>query len=157
MKITTSAAMLALALVTGCASTGQQQAAPAPARSEAPPAQKVSPAAPASGNTRVVKSRDGSYTGEIIGVPAADSKFAKLLIGMEMNEAQKIVGRFPDQIHTYESGKRWIPFYFGNDARRMQVLYKGEGCLIFTAGGVFSAGGDLIQIAVDPTGACYAP
>jgi hypothetical protein len=76
---------------------------------------------------------------------------------MELNEVQKIVGRFPDQVHSYESGKRWIPFYFGNDARRMQVLYKGEGCLIFTGGGAFSAGGDLIQIAVDPTGACYAP
>ncbi len=35
--------------------------------------------------------------------------------------------------------KLQIPFYFGNDARRMQVLYKGEGCLIFTAGGVMGA------------------
>jgi len=55
-----------------------------------------------------VKSRDGSYTGEIIGTPAADSKFAKLLIGMETIEVQKIVGRFPDEVHSYESGKRWI-------------------------------------------------
>ena len=157
MKITTSAAMLVLAMMAGCASTGPQQAATAPARSDAPTAQKAASTAPASGNTRVVKSRDGSYTGEISGTPAADSKFAKLLIGMELNEVQKIVGRFPDQVHSYESGKRWIPFYFGNDARRMQVLYKGEGCLIFTGGGAFSAGGDLIQIAADPTGACYVP
>lgn len=129
----------------------------APARNESPNAQKAVSAAPASGSTRVVKSRDGSYTGEIVGIPASDSKFSKLLIGMEMIEVQKIVGRFPDEIHSYESGKRWIPFYFGNDARRTQVLYKGEGCLIFTGGGAFTSGGDLIQIAVDPTGACYVP
>jgi len=103
------------------------------------------------------KSRDGSYTGEIVGTPAPDSKFAKLQIGMETTEVQKVVGRFPDQVHSYESGKRWIPFYFGNDARRLQVLYKGEGCLIFTGGGAFSSGGELIQIQVDPAGACYAP
>lgn len=148
MKIATTVTMLALALTAGCASTGQQKASASPA---------AAPAAPTSGNTRVVKSRDGSYTGEISGTPAADSKFAKLLIGMEMNEVQKIVGRFPDEIHTYESGKRWIPFYFGNDARRVQVLYKGEGCLVFTGGGAFAAGGDLIQIAVDPAGSCYVP
>ena len=104
-----------------------------------------------------MKSRDGSYTGEIIGTPAANSTFAKLLIGMELNEVQKIVGRFPDETHSYESGKRWIPFYFGNDARRMQMLYKGEGCLIFTGGGAFASGGDLIQIQVDPSGKCYVP
>lgn len=109
-------------------------------------------------NVRVVKSRDGSYTGEIVGVPAPDSKFARLQIGMAMSEVQDILDRVPDRSHAYESGKRWIPFYFGNDARRMQVLYKGEGCLIFTGGNVWgSAGGDLIQIAADPSGACYQP
>ena len=37
------------------------------------------------------------------------------------------------------------------------ILYKGEGCLVFTGGGAFAAGGDLIQIAVDPAGSCYVP
>ena len=129
----------------------------APTRTEAPTAQKAPPSASPAAGTRVVKSRDGSYTGEIIGTPAADSKFAKLLIGMELNEVQKLVGRFPDETHSYESGKRWIPFYFGNDARRMQMLYKGEGCLVFTGGGAFASGGDLIQIQVDPSGSCYVP
>ena len=31
----------------------------------------------------------------------------------------------PGRLHTYESGKRWIPFYFGNDARRMQAPAAG--------------------------------
>ncbi|WP_350152661.1 hypothetical protein [Nitrosomonas sp.] len=125
-------------------------------RTETPSPQEPTPATSTSGETRTVKSRDGSYTGEIIGTPAAGSKFSQLQIGMQTMEIQKMIG-FPDESHSYESGKRWIPFYFGNDARRMQVLYKDEGCLIFTDGGHFNSGGDLIQIQVDPSGACYEP
>lgn len=130
-----------------------------PTRNDSPAAKSSVPAAaPTNTNTRTVKSRDGSFTGEIVGTPASDSKFAKLLIGMEMTEVQKVVGRFPDELHSFESGKRWIPFYFGNDARRIQVLYKGEGCLVFTGGSVLGTpGGDLIQIIVDASGSCYAP
>jgi hypothetical protein len=149
MNSSTASALAVSLLLGACAAQ--------PARVETTNAPQASAAAPAPGAPRVVKSRDGSYTGEVIGTPAPDSKFAKLAIGMETTEVQKIVGRFPDQVHSYESGKRWIPFYFGNDARRMQVLYKGEGCLVFTGGGAFSSGGDLIQIQVDPSGACYAP
>jgi hypothetical protein len=111
-----------------------------------------------SSKARVVKSRDGKFTGEMVGTPAASSKFAKLQIGMQMNEVQDLMGRAPDRMHTFESGKRWIPFYFGNDARRMQVYYKNEGCLIFTDGNVWGgAGGDLVQIEADPSGKCYQP
>ncbi len=107
---------------------------------------------------REVESQDGSYTGEIIGTPAEGSKFAQLRIGMSMQDVQEIMDGTPDRFHTYESGKRWIPFYFGNDATRMQALFRGEGCLIFTGGNVWGgAGGDLIQIDVDPSGECYQP
>ena len=88
----------------------------------------------------------------------ASGKFASLQVGMTMSEVQNIMDRAPDRSHTYESGKRWIPFYFGNDARRMQVLFHGEGCLIFTDGNVWGgAGGDLLEIHADPSGACYQP
>ena len=101
---------------------------------------------------------DGSFTGEVIGQAAPDSGFAKLRIGMSPQEVQEIMDRVPDRHHSYESGKRWIPFYYGNDARRMQALYRGEGCLIFTDGNIWGgAGGDLVQIEVDPSGACYQP
>lgn len=107
---------------------------------------------------REVKSIDGSFSGEVVGEPAPGSKFAELKIGMSSGEVQDVMDRVPDRQHTYESGKRWIPFYYGNDARRMQVLYRGEGCLIFTDGNIWGgAGGDLIQIEHDPSGACYQP
>jgi hypothetical protein len=131
---------------TGSSSTGSQ-----------PPAAAAA-VTPSTSGARVVKSRDGKYTGELVGAPAADARFAKLEIGMDTNEVQEILGRAPDRSHSYESGKRWIPFYFGNDARRMQVLYKGEGCLIFTGGNVWGgAGGDLIQVTFDASGTCYEP
>jgi hypothetical protein len=156
--VRTSSASLCLALAAsallaaGCASNSTQPAGKAAAAEPAPAS-----AAPASGG-KVVKSRDGSFEGEVIGTPAPGSKFAKLAIGMRMAEVQTVMTRAPDRSHTYESGKRWIPFYFGNDARRMQALYAGEGCLIFTDGNVWGgAGGDLIQIHVDTSGACYQP
>jgi hypothetical protein len=143
----------AAALCTACAtpSTGTGSAAQ-------PQQAATTPSTGSSPGGRIVNSRDGKYTGELVGTPAADAKFAKLQIGMDTNEVQEILGRSPDRSHSYESGKRWIPFYFGNDARRMQVLYKGEGCLIFTGGNIWgSAGGDLIQVTFDPAGACYEP
>ena len=61
----------------------------------------------------------------------------------------------PDDIFRHETGKRWIPFYFGNDAQRMQAWYKGEGCLTYTGGNVFGGGGnELITITVDSTSRC---
>ena len=156
----TSLTSLSLVLATvvlataGCSSTGnknQNSTASAPAASAAP-------ATSTSDGKRIVKSRDGKFDGEIIGTPAPDSKFAKLVIGMSDQEVQGVLNRAPDRFHTYESGKRWIPFYFGNDARRMQALYKGEGCLVFTGGNIWGGGGsELIQIQVDAAGACYQP
>ena len=161
-SMTRIAASALMALVsTACSTAGRSSGESAPTSSTSVPA-ATSAATPAGAatksNTRVVPSRDGRYTGEMIGTPTANSKFAKLQIGMSTSETQDVLGRAPDRSHTYESGKRWIPFYFGNDARRMQVLYKGEGCLIFTGGNIWGgAGGDLMQIEVDPSGACYQP
>lgn len=116
------------------------------------------PSATSKPGGRLVKSKDGSFEGEVYGTPAPGSKFASLQIGMQMSEVQAAMGRAPDRFHTYESGKRWIPFYFGNDARRMQALYQGAGCLIFTDGNAWGgAGGELITIEYDASGACYQP
>ena len=158
MKLVSSVALLAAStlVLAGCASTSRSpEPAPAPA---AQPAVAGNAGTAAGGSTRVVKSRDGRFEGEVSGQAVPSSKFAQLAIGMNMGEVQDRLGRAPDRMHTYESGKRWIPFYFGNDARRMQVLFKGEGCLVFTDGNVWGgAGGDLIRIDHDASGACYQP
>ena len=107
---------------------------------------------------RIVKSRDGTFDGEMMGTPAPGSLLAKVQIGMSGDEVVKIMGRQPSRSHTYESGKRWIPLYFGNDAVRMQALYEGEGCLIYATGNRFArTSADLIRIDFDPSGKCYRP
>jgi hypothetical protein len=138
-----------------CASVSLVCVACASSSSNSSSAQRESDVA---ADTQIVKSTDGSFTGEVVGKPVAGSKFGQLKIGMQMSEVQGIMGSAPNRWHTYESGKRWIPFYFGNDARRMQAVYEGGGCLIFTDGNVWGgAGGDLIQIENDPEGKCYQP
>jgi hypothetical protein len=144
--------LVSIATAIVCTACATKPAQTTPSTSPAPSVASTTPP------SKTVKSRDGSYTGEVAGVPVAGSKFSTLQIGMEMGEVQEIMGRGPERFHTYESGKRWIPFYFGNDARRMQVFYKGEGCLIFSSGGAFGgSGGDLLSITHDAAGACYQP
>lgn len=161
MTTKTIAAAACALLLGACAS---QRTAPAPA-AEPRPAAAAAPAAPATTtatpsrastnpNVRVVKSRDGRFDGEMIGTPAAGSKFARLQIGMTMDEVTRLIGG-PDNIVRHETGKRWIPFYYGNDAQRFQALYRGEGCLTYTAGNVFGGGGsELIRIASGANAAC---
>jgi len=103
---------------------------------------------------RIVKSKDGSFEGEIIGEIKPDSRFAKLQIGMTMQEVTALI-KAPDDLNRHETGKRWIPFYFGNDAQRLQTWYEGEGCLTYTGGNAFGGGGnELIRITVASTRAC---
>ena len=138
----TSAACLVLALsLTACAN-----------RSGGAP--EASSAATATPNTKTVASVDGSFTGEIIGTIKPGSKFSQLKIGMTMAQVQKLI-KAPDDMIRHETGKRWIPFYFGNDSQRLQTFYEGEGCLTYTGGNVFGGGeNQLIRIASDATRAC---
>jgi hypothetical protein len=72
---------------------------------------------------------------------------------MTYEEVQALVGA-PSNMNTHETGKRWIPFYFGNDVVRMEAQFPGEGCLSFTWGNQFGGGGhELVRITADPTGA----
>ncbi|KAA0595274.1 hypothetical protein FZ942_16715 [Azospirillum lipoferum] len=144
---TTWAALSVVALLIGCA--GQQQGTATGDGTGA-----TASAAPSTPGARMVKSRDGRYEGEVIGTPAPGSRFAKLQIGMTMEEVSTLIGA-PDNMIRHETGKRWIPFYFGNDAQRLQVIYRNEGCLTYTGGNVFGGGGsELIRITVAPKGGC---
>ena len=142
----TGAAALAVAVVLALSGCAAQRGGATGAAAEAPQ--------PSSPDGRIVKSQDGTFDGEIIGTPSGGSKFAKLKIGMTMREVNGLIGA-PDDLIRHETGKRWIPFYFGDDAQRMQALVKNEGCLTYTGGNVFGGGGNqLIKIEVDGTGKC---
>ncbi|MEY2686763.1 MAG: hypothetical protein RL375_961 [Pseudomonadota bacterium] len=97
------------------------------------------------GSGQKVKGR-GNWEGEITGKPTAGSKFTKLEIGMGMKEVTDIAGQPTDQ-GAYVTGKAWIPFYFGADRHRFEMVFKGQGRLIFAGGSLGDmSGGNLIWI-----------
>ncbi len=143
--------IVTLLFAAGLAACASKPASTETASNAAKPAAAPAAAPARDPNVRIVKSRDGKFDGEMVGVAAVNSKFAKLQIGMELNEVTKLIGGGDSQ-YRHETGKRWIPFYFGNDVQRIVVTYNNEGCLAFTGGNQFGAGGnELIRITADPS------
>lgn len=86
------------------------------------------------------------WEGEITGKPGARSRFGKLQIGMSMQQAVNLIGQPTDQ-GAYMTGKAWIPFYFGSDRHRYEMVYKNQGRLIFAGGSLGNyTGGNLVWI-----------
>ena len=136
-----AALMASAALLGGCETvksvtgSGSSSApAPAPAASPAPAPAPAAKAPVAAGDTVHVKGIN-DWEGDITGKPAANSRFTKLTIGMGMREATDLVGPPTDQ-GAYVTGKAWIPFYFGSDRYRHEMVFKGQGRLIFAGGSV---------------------
>ncbi|MFZ1573966.1 MAG: hypothetical protein WAT36_01715 [Chromatiaceae bacterium] len=136
-----SSLVLAASLA-GCVSNAAKQEAAAPAQAPGMNSrgQVVDSRAVEAGTGQVVKGI-GDWEGEISGKPAANSKFTKLQIGMPLKQVTDLVGQPTDQ-GAYITGKAFIPFYFGSDQHRYEMVYKGQGRLIFAGGslGDFSAG-----------------
>jgi hypothetical protein len=92
-----------------------------------------------------------NWEGEITGKPGAKSRFAKLQIGMPMQQVVNLIGQPSDQ-GAYVTGKAWIPFYFGADRHRYEMVYKNQGRLIFAGGSIGNfTGGKLIWIIHNAT------
>jgi hypothetical protein len=155
-----AAALATSVLFSGCVTTGGTKtegtdAGAKPATAAAPAAPKVGPGMNErgevtdpkkveSGYGRTVKGLN-NYDGEITGKPAAGSKFSKVQIGMSLKEVTDIVGTPSDQ-GAYITGKAFIPFFFGSDRHRIEVVYKGQGRLIFAGDAGFDSNAHLTWI-----------
>jgi hypothetical protein len=141
--------LLAITLSVSLLVCAAARAAEAPAAIASMPEAAVSSAAPASAAAAATAADPGL--------------FSKLQVGMTASEVADALKIGPDDTHTYETGKRFIPFYFGSDAIRLAGLWKGLGCLTFSAGYRFQNhgtewkdfDGTLIVITPDPSGRCY--
>lgn len=177
VSLPTLAALLATAAVTsGCitmpgsnksadsagsagSSTSSSQPAAQPAKSKVGPGmneagQVVDSSKVEAGYGQKVKGL-GDWEGEITGKPAAGSKFSKLQIGMSMRQVTDLVGRPTDE-GAYMTGKAWIPFYWGSDRHRYEMVYKGQGRLVFAGGSLGDyTGGNLIWIIHSSTEGGY--
>ena len=79
-----------------------------------------------------------------------DSPLAKVQLGMSKKQVQDLLGSPSDQ-NAYMTGKAFIPFYFGNDARRASWFYKGVGNVVFADGNVFGGGSpEVVRVDYDP-------
>jgi hypothetical protein len=144
---------ICLVFLFGCASRKKTETPPpaaAPSSSSQPEAGTKAEPAPGSGraDAQKVKSKDGKVSGEIIGTPAANSKFAQLEIGMSKTRVEKLIGG-PDDAATHITGRQFTPFYFGGDTQRYEAFYKGEGQLTYTNSTMRSPPETLIIILVD--------
>jgi hypothetical protein len=157
VQFTFAASLAALAGLAGCSGTGggtkpdtSASAPPPAATSKTPPGMNaagevVDSSKIEAGSGQKVKGLN-DWEGEITGKPAPGSPFTKLQIGMSMRQATDLVGQPTDQ-GAYMTGKMWIPFYFGADRHRFEMVYKGKGRLIFSGGSLGDyAGGNLIWI-----------
>jgi len=125
--IKTLAITATLVLVSGCASTNKTsapQVAPATQASKAP-------------ESRI----DGNFP--------ADSAFAKLKLGMTQGQVHEILGQ-PTDTKSYQTGKAWIPFYFGPDVMRTDEFYKGVGSVTYTGAGIGGVHWTLFRAAYNP-------
>ena len=135
---------ICLVFLVGCASKKPTNATPTSSNSESAATSKAS-----TSSGRIVKSKDGTIEGEIIGTPAPKSKFAKLRIGMTPEEVEHLIGR-ADDTDSHITGKVFIPFHFGGDKRRLEAFYKHEGQLTYSNTNNFVAPNALIKIEVNP-------
>ena len=63
--------------------------------------------------------------------PPANSKLAKISLGMMETDVRRILGE-PNNSNAYMTGKAWIPFYFGSDVARSDWFYSGLGRIVFS-------------------------
>jgi len=135
--------------VAGCSGVGGRHG-PATAAGGPPPGmtadgEVTNSAQVEGGSGRQVKGL-GDWEGEITGKPAPNSSFTKLQIGMPLKQVTDLIGQPSDQ-GAYITGKSFIPFYFGSDRNRYELVYKGQGRLVFAGGSMGDiAGGHLIWI-----------
>ena len=171
MKTITSMAATCIVAITltGCASTGSSHnnaaaSAPAPATqtantqsvqttqpAQAAPAPSAAPAASSTPQkVKGINNRDGYVSG----TPASDSAFNKLKVGMPMKQVLDLIGEPSDQ-GAYVTGKAWIPFYFGSDRYRHELVYEKQGRLIFAGGSGFNTRSTLTGIIHDASQSRY--
>lgn len=125
------------------------KAEPATAGKPAETAAVTGSAAGKACNPCTVKSKDGTFDGEVYGTIPPGSKWSKLQIGMHQSEVERILGTTPN-IRAYVTAKAWIPFYFGGDSHRYEAVYAGQGSVAYTGGSFGGGQGILMMINYDP-------
>lgn len=78
----------------------------------------------------------------------AGSPLAKISNGMADTDVRRILGE-PSSSKSYQTGKQWIPYYYGPDTARTEYIYKGLGRITLTRNR-YSGGLSVIRVDYDP-------
>jgi len=102
-------------------------------------------------STQTSKNGASSTPAAVVGVaPPSSSPLSKIMLGMQKKQVRDILGQ-PSDENSYMTGKVFIPFYFGNDARRTSWYYKGIGRVVFADGNAFGGGtSEVVRVDYDP-------
>lgn len=84
---------------------------------------------------------EAAETGEAA-IPSSNP-LSKIEPGMGTSQVISILGP-PSDMEMYQTGKQWIPFYFGKDIIRKRLYYKRAGSV------VFGGNGRVVEILYDP-------
>lgn len=83
------------------------------------------------------------------GMPAPSGHpLARVQEGMNPGQVSEILGQ-PTSQQTYQTGKAWIPFYWGSDTQRTDWKYQGTGRVVFGTNR-WSGNQKVIRIDYDP-------
>ena len=112
------------------------------------PAQAAAPAPePASAETTAAQEPAPAESTQ--GRPApAGTALARVKLGMSEPEVAAIMG-VPTSQSNYQTGKAWIPYYYGSDTSRLDYKYKGVGVVVFGRNR-YSGQTKVIRIDYDP-------
>lgn len=88
------------------------------------------------------------------GTPAPGSKFARLKMGMSIQEVEHLIGP-PTSQSSHITGKQFIPFYYGGDMYRTDFYYRHEGELTFSPSHIGASIQRLIYMRVNPRATGY--
>ncbi|MDX1648298.1 MAG: hypothetical protein R3263_00455 [Myxococcota bacterium] len=98
------------------------------------------------GSSDAASSKDQAPRGV---APPAGHAMARVDEGMTPSEVREILGA-PTSEQTYQTGKAWIPFYYGSDTHRTDWKYAGQGRIVF-GHNRWSGSTKVIRIDYDPS------
>lgn len=80
--------------------------------------------------------------------PPPGHKLAQIKLDMNDNDVRRILGD-PDNSNAYQTGKAWIPYYYGPDTARSDWMYKGMGRVVFSRNR-YTGGLKVIRVLYNP-------
>jgi len=80
--------------------------------------------------------------------PPAGHPLAKVESGMDEYAVVKVMGE-PTHRRAYQTGKAWIPYYYGSDVSREEWVYSKKGRVVFSRNR-YSGNLKVIRVLYEP-------